>query len=42
MHTHLADATVLTFLGVILVAFQRPGLATIFTGLGVLLMMRGM
>jgi hypothetical protein len=42
MHAHMIDGTVLVFLGVILVAFQRVGLAATLGGLGVLLIMRGM
>ena len=42
MHTHLIDGTMLVFLGVFLVALQRPGLAATFGGLGFLLIMRGM
>jgi hypothetical protein len=42
MHLHIIAGTMLVFLGVILVAFQRPGLASAFGGLGALLIMRGM
>jgi hypothetical protein len=42
MPIHTIDATVLVFLGVILVAFQRVGLAAIVGGIGLWLFMRTM
>ena len=42
MHTHLIDGTMLVFLGVILVAFERVGLAAIAGGIGVFLITRAM
>jgi hypothetical protein len=37
---HITDGTVLVFLGVILVAFERIGLAAIAGGVGVWLILR--
>jgi len=34
MHTHVVDGTMLVFLGVFFVAFQRVGLAAIVGGIG--------
>ena len=42
MHTHLTDETVLVFLGTILVAFERIGLAAMIGGIGVWLIVRCM
>lgn len=42
MSPHVIDGAVLTFLGVLLTTCQRPFLALISAGLGVLLIMRGM
>jgi hypothetical protein len=38
--THVADGTILIFLGVLLVAIERPGLATVFGALGIFLIQR--
>jgi hypothetical protein len=40
MHTHVIDGTMLVFLGVILVAFERIGFVALASGIGVLLIMR--
>ena len=40
MHHVTADATVLTFLAVVLVTLERPGLATVAGGIAVLLVLR--
>jgi hypothetical protein len=42
MHTHLADGTVLIFLGVILTAFERVGLAAMIGGVGIWLVVHAM
>jgi hypothetical protein len=38
--THVADGTALVFLGVIMVAFERPILASLFGALGIYLFLR--
>jgi hypothetical protein len=42
MHTHVIEGTMLVFLGVILVAFGRVGLAAIIGGVGFWLIARCM
>lgn len=39
--SHIADGTALVFLGVLLVAIERPGLAAVFGALGIYLLRRG-
>ena len=39
MHTHVVDGTVFVFLGVILVAFDSVGFATLAGGIGVWLIL---